>query len=78
MVRQSQVDPGPDTLLADLLRLPDLTDPVRWLQDHRLSLAARLVLEHLLQRVIPMEDRGGLVCLNSAARFDKWNRAAVR
>ena len=25
-----------------------------------------------------MEKRGGLVCLNSAARFDKWNRAAVR
>ena len=24
------------------------------------------------------EQRGGLVCLNSAARFDKWNRAAVR
>ena len=24
------------------------------------------------------QDRGGLVCLNSAARFDKWNRAAVR
>ena len=24
------------------------------------------------------EVRGGLVCLNSAARFDKWNRAAVR
>ena len=24
------------------------------------------------------ENRGGLVCLNSAARFDKWNRAAVR
>ena len=23
-------------------------------------------------------SRGGLVCLNSAARFDKWNRAAVR
>ena len=23
-------------------------------------------------------ERGGLVCLNSAARFDKWNRAAVR
>ena len=53
---RSQVDPGPDTLLADLLRLPDSTDPVRWLQDHRLSLAARLVLEHLLQRVVPMED----------------------
>ncbi len=53
---RSQVDPGPDTLLADLLRLPDSTDPVRWLQDHRLSLAARLVLEHLLQRAVPMED----------------------
>ena len=25
-----------------------------------------------------MTKRGGLVCLNSAARFDKWNRAAVR
>ena len=24
------------------------------------------------------KPRGGLVCLNSAARFDKWNRAAVR
>ena len=24
------------------------------------------------------KGRGGLVCLNSAARFDKWNRAAVR
>ena len=54
--KPAQVDPGPDTLLADLLRLPDSTDPVRWLQDHRLSLAARLVLEHLLQRVVPMED----------------------
>ena len=26
----------------------------------------------------PEDMRGGLVCLNSAARFDKWNRAAVR
>ena len=26
----------------------------------------------------PEALRGGLVCLNSAARFDKWNRAAVR
>ena len=24
------------------------------------------------------DNRGGLVCLNSAARFDKWNHAAVR
>ena len=26
----------------------------------------------------PADIRGGLVCLNSAARFDKWNHAAVR
>ena len=51
---RSQVDPGPHTLLADLLRLPDSTDPARWLQDHRLSLSSRLVLEHLLQGAFPM------------------------
>ena len=53
---RSQVDPGPDTLLADLLRLPDSTDPARWLQDNRLSLSSRLALEHLLRVVSPMED----------------------
>ena len=53
---RSQVDPGPHTLLADLLRLPDSTDPARWLQDHRLSLSSRLVLEHLLQGAFPMGD----------------------
>ena len=31
---------------------------------------------HQVRRRINL--RGGLVCLNSAARFDKWNRAAVR
>ena len=31
-----------------------------------------------LLRLSELELRGGLVCLNSAARFDKWNRAAVR
>ena len=51
--------------------------------DHRLvanaglilpaTLALRLGLPQLLRK-----HRGGLVCLNSAARFDKWNRAAVR
>ena len=29
-------------------------------------------------RILFDDHRGGLVCLNSAARFDKWNRAAVR
>ena len=34
---------------------------------------------HLLEDSEEGQDqRGGLVCLNSAARFDKWNRAAVR
>ena len=33
------------------------------------------LLEATLDAVVV---RGGLVCLNSAARFDKWNRAAVR
>ena len=34
----------------------------------------------LRKRIERLRDdaRGGLVCLNSAARFDKWNRAAVR
>ena len=44
----------------------------------------RCLLEH--PRALPSDEglrdtpavRGGLVCLNSAARFDKWNRAAVR
>ena len=31
-----------------------------------------------LALVLRIALRGGLVCLNSAARFDKWNRAAVR
>ena len=32
----------------------------------------------LMSRLAADSGRGGLVCLNSAARFDKWNRAAVR
>ena len=31
-----------------------------------------------IEFALASKDRGGLVCLNSAARFDKWNRAAVR
>ena len=36
------------------------------------------VLSRLVFGVLMFDRRGGLVCLNSAARFDKWNRAAVR
>jgi hypothetical protein len=32
----------------------------------------------IAQYLAGAKDRGGLVCLNSAARFDKWNHAAVR
>ena len=35
----------------------------------------RIVIEGIRGEI---SVRGGLVCLNSAARFDKWNRAAVR
>ncbi len=52
---RSLVDPGPDTLLADLLRLPSSTDPVRWLQENRLPLCSRLVLERLIQDVCSSE-----------------------
>ena len=37
---------------------------------------ARRIINYMDERVAVL--RGGLVCLNSAARFDKWNRAAVR
>ena len=56
---------------------------------HALARARKLVIQKFgnsLEHFWPMSDdgqlirdlRGGLVCLNSAARFDKWNRAAVR
>ncbi len=54
---RSMVDPGLPALTADLLRLPDSTDPVQWIQDHGLSLSSRLVLEHLIQGVFPAENR---------------------
>ena len=34
--------------------------------------------QEIYEDLISAEGRGGLVCLNSAARFDKWNRTAVR
>ena len=61
---RSQVDPAPDTLLADLLRLPDSADPVQWLQDHRPALCAQYILQHVLRGAIPakhMDDLMGLI-----------------
>lgn len=59
----SIIDPGLDTLLADLLRLPDSTDPLQWLIVHRRSLTARLTLAHVLATAVPMTD-----LLNCASR----------
>ena len=64
---------------ADLMEVNRST-VYRWLRAGRLAgediggvvLIPRWVVEMI------KEERGGLVCLNSAARFDKWNRAAVR
>ena len=51
-------------LVARVLELgPDMPEEERW-EVRSISPAKCL-------------ERGGLVCLNSAARFDKWNRAAV-
>ena len=41
-----------------------------WVGTSLISLSITMCLNYMV--------RGGLVCLNSAARFDKWNRAAVR
>ena len=43
-----------------------------------IPLSAPDILEASAAAMQALESRGGLVCLNSAARFDKWNRAAVR
>ena len=39
---------------------------------------ASYAIAHVTTARFWQDLRGGLVCLNSAARFDKWNRAAVR
>ena len=69
----------------------DLIDVLEYWQDEREC--RRLLLElrwpngvacprcgnlHISWITTRFTFRGGLVCLNSAARFDKWNRAAVR
>ena len=47
-------------------------------------MTAEIMAEKNHRKFIPVlrsgtwEERGGLVCQNSAARFGKWNRAAVR
>ena len=60
---RSCVDPGLDTLLADLLRLEDTIDPIEWLRAHRQPLIARLTLGHIVANAAPMND-----IANSAAR----------
>ena len=57
---RSQVDPGVKTLLGDLLRLPDTTDPAQWLQDNRPALCARLTLSDILRGAVPTEPMDDL------------------
>ena len=45
--------------------------PIEWLET---ATAAHAIQTDPSNKFV----RGGLVCLNSAARFDKWNHAAVR
>ena len=51
--------------------------PIEWaITIGEIAYNLRSSLDHLVWQLVM--QRGGLVCLNSAARFDKWNRAAVR
>ncbi len=65
----SRADPEQDALVADLLRLPDTTDPAQWLQAHRPALCARFTLQDILLQAIPMETVDNL--LDSAHRGSK-------
>ena len=62
--------------------LGEIADPnqnVRQLDREAYRLTRDVSLPYLYRLAAPpLLERGGLVCLNSAARFDKWNRAAVR
>ena len=65
------------------LNLPIHSRYVKWMWDlMHLDLGVTFYMNPGYITPIPVQDiigeRGGLVCLNSAARFDKWNRAAVR
>ncbi len=57
----SQADPDRDALVADLLRLPDTTDPAQWLQAHRPALCARFTLQDILWQAVPVETVGDLL-----------------
>ncbi len=53
---RSLLEPGRKILLADLLRLPEAIDPVRWLEEERGELSARLVLAYLARQSCPPPD----------------------
>ena len=62
--------------LLELLRKGGMDGDVDFLRE-----ALRVLVEGIMDAEVSSRigaERGGLVCLNSAARFDKWNRAAVR
>ena len=60
---------------GDIMHYQRPGDEARVLDNHGWATDTQVID---LVRVNRDNIRGGLVCLNSAARFDKWNRAAVR
>ncbi len=62
---RSLQEPAEELLLADLLRLPENFDPLRWLQKERGPLCARLVLEHLVSDSFPQTARAETIGLRA-------------
>lgn len=54
--QRSLLEPGYQTLLADILRLPATYSPLQWLQEHRSVLCSHLVLSYLIHKVCPSPD----------------------
>jgi hypothetical protein len=64
----SHTAPNHETLLADLLRLPTSANPMQWLAETRFYLAARYVLEYLVQTSLPVNDLIEAIATGSTVR----------
>lgn len=75
---RSLTDPGREALLADLLRLTDAVELVRWLREHRSALCARLVLTYLLRTSLPNPNLASLVVAGPATRPSVKSKSHLR